>query len=436
MARTDSTTLSDSGAASAGDVLLVVGDGRVLTVELGDRELVIGRGEGCDVALEHRALSRRHAVLAPGPPAMVRDLDSHNGTRVGSELHRGGEPIALATGEAFHIGPFSFVVVRRGSRDRSASYGDLLRVSDPTPAGVSPLVRDIAKSQVNVLIVGETGVGKEVLATTIHGLSGRKGALAGLNCAALNDNLLESELFGHEKGSFTGATSQKIGLLEAAAGGTVFLDEVGELSPAIQAKLLRAVEHREAQRIGSTRPLKLDVRFIAATNRDLLAEVEAGTFRRDLFFRLDGVQLLIPSLRERRALIAPLAARFLADTRPGLRISSAAIAALEAHAWPGNVRELKAVIERAALLAQGGDVTPRHLAFSKLVEPAAAAPAASRPADPTGDLTDAQRAERDRILRALEDCAGNQTRAAKSLGMSRSTLLIKLQVYRIPRPRV
>ena len=436
MARTDSTTLSDSGVASAGDVLLVVGDGRVLTIELADRELVIGRGEGCDVALEHRALSRRHAVLTPGPPAMVRDLDSHNGTRVGSELHRGGEPIALATGEAFHIGPFSFVVVRRGSRDRSASYGDLLRVSDPTPAGVSPLVRDIAKSQVNVLIVGETGVGKEVLANTIHGLSGRKGALAGLNCAALNDNLLESELFGHEKGSFTGATAQKIGLLEAAAGGTVFLDEVGELSPAIQAKLLRAVEHREAQRIGSTRPLKLDVRFIAATNRDLLAEVEAGTFRRDLFFRLDGVQLLIPSLRERRALIAPLAARFLADTRQGLRISSSAIAALEAHAWPGNVRELKAVIERAALLAQGGDVTPRHLAFSKLAEPAAAALAAARPVDPTGDLTDAQRAERDRILRALEDCAGNQTRAAKSLGMSRSTLLIKLQVYRIPRPRV
>ncbi|MBZ0237832.1 MAG: sigma 54-interacting transcriptional regulator, partial [Deltaproteobacteria bacterium] len=357
-------------AAHGGDLLLVAGEGFFSTYELGDRELVIGRGEDCDVRIEHKALSRRHAVLRVGPPATVQDLGSTNGTRIGGAVHKGGEPVALAAADSFHVGPFSFVLVARAPREEHSLSGrDVLRVVDPTPKGVPALVRDIAASAVSVLILGETGVGKEVLAETLHELSGRVGELTRINCAALSETLLESELFGHEKGAFTGAAAQKIGLLEAADGGTVFLDEVGELPLSIQAKLLRAVEHREVLRIGSTRPIKIDVRFLSATNRDLPAEVASGAFRRDLFFRLDGVTLVIPPLRERRGLIGPMALRFLEHARRQAgsppRLAAEVLAALEDYGWPGNVRELKAVIERAVLLARGGEISAKHLAFAR-----------------------------------------------------------------------
>ncbi len=183
-----------------GDLLLVAGDGRLSTYELADRALVIGRGAECDVAIDHRTLSRRHAVLQPGARITVQDLGSTNGTRIAGQLQHGGEPIALAPGEGFHIGPFAFVLVARAVRDeRSVSARDLLRVVDPTINGVPPLIADIAKSPANVLILGETGVGKEVLTSTIHELSGCAGALTRINCAALSESLLESELFGHAK---------------------------------------------------------------------------------------------------------------------------------------------------------------------------------------------------------------------------------------------
>ncbi len=457
---------SRSADPPAGDLLLVAGEGHVSTYALGDRELVIGRGEGCDVRIDHRALSRRHAVLHRGPPVTVRDLGSTNGTRIAGELRKGGDAVAMAGADSFHIGPFSFVLVTNAPGDeRSMSGRDVLRVVDPTPRGVPALVKDVAASKASVLVLGETGVGKEVLATTLHQLSGRTGALTRINCAALSESLLESELFGHEKGAFTGAGAQKIGLLESADGGTVFLDEVGELPVSIQAKLLRAVEHREVVRIGSTRPVQIDVRFVSATNRDLPAEVAAGSFRRDLFFRLDGVTLVIPPLRERRGLIGPMALRFLADARPQPgpppRLAAEVLAALEAYAWPGNVRELKAVIERAVLLARGGELGVRHLTFAQRSAAAATAPppvggpasppgaapaspppaAVTAPAPPVLDeppldfLDDEQRADRARLVAALDECAGNQTRAAQKLGIARTTLVHKLRLYRIPRPR-
>ncbi len=444
-------TPHDAGCAAAAvpDVLLVVGDGKLVSIELDGRDLVIGRGEDCDVVLKHHALSRRHAIFGPGPPATVQDLGSTNGTRVGGELRHGGEPVVLGAGEGFHVGPFAFIVVRHeASRKTTGSGVDLLRIIDPSAEGVPPLVHDVARSGANILILGETGVGKELLASTVHKLSGRTGALTCINCAALSESLLESELFGHEKGSFTGAASQKAGLIEAADHGTVFLDEIGELSRASQAKLLRVVEHREVLRLGAIRPTALDVRFIAATHRDLLAEVEAGEFRRDLFFRLDGVQLVIPPLRERRARIAPLALRFLDEARartekPGLRLDSAAVSALEAHAWPGNVRELKAVIERAALLVKGDEIKVKHLRFARrpATPGAPAPPAAPVVAEPPhaerapDGLRDEQRVDRDRLLQALEECGGNQSRAAKRLGISRTTMVTKLALYRIRRPR-
>ena len=449
---------------SSDDMLLVAGEGRLSAHPLTGDQLVIGRSSACDVRLDHRSLSRRHAVLRRRGGLTVQDLGSTNGTRVGREVLQGGEPRALVGGEGFHIGPFSFLVVQ-GRTDVPSwqrTGAERLIVDDPSPDRVSRLVRDVAASEVNVLIQGETGVGKEVLAETIQALSGRTGPLVRINCAALSETLLESELFGHEKGAFTGAVAAKPGLLEAAAGGSAFLDEIGEMPPGIQAKLLRAVEAREVMRLGATRASAIDTRFIAATNRDLPAEVAAGRFRHDLYFRLDGVTLRIPPLRERRRLIGPLALRFLAEAcertrRDTAHVAPELIAALEAHDWPGNVRELKAVLERALLLARGAAVGVRHLTFSPRPAQAAPAPAptpaavpahvpavvsAHGPAAPAapddsaiGSLTPGQRDDRRRVVAALEACAGNQTRAAKQLGIARSTLVHKLALYGIPRPK-
>jgi transcriptional regulator with GAF, ATPase, and Fis domain len=443
-------TKRDSGSATAhgGDLLLITGHGQMLTHVLAQDELVIGRAAECDVVVDHPALSRRHAVLRRHPMLSIQDLGSTNGIRLARGLVRGGEPVALEAGESFHIGPFSFIIVgaRSDATSSHRSGRDRLVVEDPTAEKVSSLVREIARSGVNVLIQGETGVGKDVLASTIHELSERTGPIARINCAALSETLLEGELFGHEKGAFTGAVASKPGQFEAASGGTVFLDEIGELPPGIQAKLLRAVESREIMRLGSTRPITIDVRFVAATNRELPQEIANGRFRHDLYFRLDGVSLRIPPLRERRGLIAPLALRFLDELRrqlgrPPVRAAPELLAALEAYSWPGNVRELKAVIERALLLSRGGELGVRHLAFTPrapadVVPPA---PPPSTPAPASGEdlsfLTAEQQAERAQVIAALDACGGNQTRAAKLLGISRSTLVNKLALYRIRRPR-
>ncbi len=426
-----------------GELLIVAGEGRLSSHEL-RAPLVIGRDPGCDIVIAKRSLSRRHAIIRPGPPVTVQDLGSTNGMRIGERVVHGGGEIALSVGDSFHIGPFSFFVVTPSpGTDPSVTGKEALRVADPTAGGVGALIRELAAGGVNVLILGETGVGKEVLAETIHTLSRRPGAFVRINCAALAEPLLESELFGHEKGAFTGAAAARAGLLEAAHGGSLFLDEIGELPAAIQAKLLRAVEQREVIRIGSTRPIPVDVRFVAATNRELPSEVGAGRFRRDLYFRLDGVTLSIPPLRERTGQIGPLALQFLGEAckragRPPLPLRAEVLAALEAYAWPGNVRELKAVIERAVLLARGASPAVRHLLFAPPTHDAPPAPAP--PAPPPTPAAEAapgadDRAERERIIKALEQCAGNQTRAAKLLGVSRSTLINKVRFHRIPRPR-
>jgi len=426
---------------AGGDVLLVVGNARLIVHAMVADKIVIGRAEDCDVVLDHRALSRRHAVLHRKPALAIQDLGSINGVRIAGNIVRGGEPVALQPGDSFHIGPYSFLIAdsRHVEPSTSKSGPDRLRVDDPSPEGVSSLIVDIARTSVNVLIQGETGVGKEVLAHTIHKLSERAGSLFSINCAALSETLLDSELFGHEKGAFTGAAGSKQGLLEAACGGTLFLDEVGELTPAVQAKLLRAVETREIRRIGATRSVPIDVRIVTASNRELAREVEEGRFRSDLLFRLDGVTLRIPPLRERRHAIGRLALQFVDDARRRLgreevHPTPELLAALTAHDWPGNVRELKAVIDRAVLLARGTQLGPRHLAFTAAAPPPVAKAAAA--ADPAPrQLAADELDERARIIAALDDCAGNQTRAAKQLGMARSTLVTKIRLYQIRRPR-
>jgi DNA-binding NtrC family response regulator len=284
----------------------------------------------------------------------------------------------------------------------------------------------VARGPIGVLLTGETGAGKEVLAEFLHRRSPRAGGpLVRVNCAALTDSLVESELFGHEKGAFTGAQRERRGLIETADGGTLFLDEIGEIPAAAQAKLLRVVEERQVTRVGSSEPRPVDVRFVAATNRDLEAEVAAGRFRRDLYFRLAGVVLAIPPLRERPLEIELLARTFAAEA--DARLGDAALAALRAHAWPGNVRELRNVIERAALLAVDQPIDVEHLGLAAAPAAPAAAPAA---------LPDELAAiERQRIVDALEQCGGNQTRAAELLGMPRRTLVKRIAKYNVPRPR-
>jgi DNA-binding NtrC family response regulator len=432
-------------------LLLVAGRGKLSIVPIDTDEIAIGRDPSCLLTIDDRAFSRRHAVLRR-MPLSITDLGSSNGIRMATGILRSATA-QLAVGDSFHIGEFSFLVLEVTASDPSShrSGRERLIVVDPTPEGVSTFVREIARSEINVVVQGETGVGKEVLATTLHALSGRPGPLSSLNCAALSEHLLESELFGHEKGAFTGALALKAGLLEATSGGTIFLDELGEMPLSIQAKLLRAVESREVRRVGSTKSISIDVRIIAATNRELADEVAAGRFREDLYFRLDGVTLRIPPLRERPAAIGPLALKFIdeANKRLGRAVAASPdlLVVLAAHDWPGNVRELKATIERAVLLARGSELAPRHLAFSERRAPQS--PPSPPPAAPAGEtltaepvridelafLSPQERAERDQIVGVLDECGGNQTRTAEKLGISRSALINKLAIYRIPRPR-
>ncbi|KYF79404.1 hypothetical protein BE11_43610 [Sorangium cellulosum] len=301
---------------------------------------------------------------------------------------------------------------------------------DPEMRRLREALETVAPTPLPVLILGETGTGKEVVAEWIAGMSRlARDRFVKVNCASLSETLVESELFGHERGAFTGAVAPREGLFEAAHEGTLFLDEVGELSPRTQAKLLRTLEYGEIVRVGSTRPRRVDVRVIAATHRDLEQMVAEGEFRQDLYFRLNAVTLRIPPLRARTCEILPLAELFAARLsrrleRPAPRLTPAATSALLAHPWPGNIRELRHVIERAVVMAKGGPIQADHL---MLVAPRAQADAGIR-----GDV---RSFERDRILAALDRTRQNQTRAAELLGVSRRTLTNKLNAYGIARPR-
>jgi DNA-binding NtrC family response regulator len=297
---------------------------------------------------------------------------------------------------------------------------------DPAMIELQRTLMRIAAAPINVLVLGETGAGKDVVASILHEQSPRaRKPLVSVNCASLPEALLESELFGYERGAFSGAVVAKPGLLETADGGTVFLDEIGDLALALQAKLLRVLEAHEVTRLGATRPRRLDLRFIAATNRDLPRAVEAGRFRQDLYYRLNTVTVTVPPLRERPTEIEPLARSFAESAahrfgRPAPELSSAAIATLQEHSWPGNVRELLSAIERAVLLCDGPVVEPRHL------PPLQRAPSSPPTAEPS---------ERERIERALAENGWNQGRAAQVLGISRRTLVRKLARLGFPRPR-
>jgi two-component system response regulator FlrC len=327
------------------------------------------------------------------------------------------------------------------------------------------LAARVAKTDATVLLTGESGTGKEVFARYIHDQSPRgKGLFVAINCAAIPDNLLEATLFGHEKGAFTGAQAAQAGKFEQASGGTLLLDEISEMPLVLQAKLLRVLQEREVERVGGKKPVAVDIRVLATSNRDMAAEVAAGRFREDLFYRLNVFPLTIPALRERPADIVPLAKHFMATHGARLgraaRLSEAAAAKLAAHAWPGNVRELENVMQRALIMAPGDVIAPEHLLLSMTAQPAgngtgvpAQSPAAFVPASfPTSPAPPAPAVaaplisgqpvvsqknpinmkdlERQHILETLAKVGGSRKKAIELLGISERTLRYKLAQYR------
>jgi DNA-binding NtrC family response regulator len=284
----------------------------------------------------------------------------------------------------------------------------------------------IAPSESRVLITGESGVGKEVLADVIHAWSSRsEGPMIKVNCAAIPETLLESELFGHEKGAFTGAHAQRIGRFEEANEGTIFLDEIAEMSAALQAKLLRVTQDGRFQRVGSNREVQTNARILAASNRNLEDEVKQGRFREDLFYRLNVVELHVPPLRERREDILPLASRFIESLAKGrARFSDTVAVWLERYPWPGNVRELRNAMERAVLLSRSELILPEHLPTR------VRAAEQQSPQVEGGDTERLESVERQAIMQALQQHKFNRTETAKALGISRRALIYKLQRLR------
>jgi DNA-binding NtrC family response regulator len=306
---------------------------------------------------------------------------------------------------------------------------------DPRMRQALDMVERVAASEVSVLVMGESGTGKELVAREIHRLSGRHGEpMVALNCAAVSENLAESELFGHEKGAFTGAATRKMGLVELADGGTLFLDEIGDMDLPLQAKLLRTLEGRSFRRVGGIKEIPTNFRLVSATNRTLQSLVDAGRFRGDLYYRINAVVLELPPLRERKGDIMILARHFLAEARPGdaggMSFLPAAEALLLEYPWPGNVRELRNVVERAALLCQGSAIGPPDLGSSLAGTAAREAPLASSTALPAINL---QVLERMAVEAALERTGWHQGRAADLLGVSDRTLHRKIRAFGLRR---
>jgi transcriptional regulator with GAF, ATPase, and Fis domain len=457
MASEEESTKLVPALAVVGRALAASLDGALRVFELPESgRLVVGRSSDADVLVDHASISRKHVVLhLSAAEVRVEDLGSANGTVVGGRrLAKGGSEV-LAPGTSLELGSVLFTL--QDARAAVAESEDAQKVArleaivaDPAMVEVHETVRVAAGSTLSVLLLGETGVGKEVIARRVHELSSRRELpLVRVNCAALVESLLEAELFGYERGAFTGAVQAKPGLLEVASGGTLFLDEVGELPLPIQAKLLLVLESGEVTRVGALKPKVVDVRFVSATHRDVRSLVASGRFREDLFFRLDGVSIRIPPLRERRAEILPLARSFLASSakaanKPAPTLTEAAEQRLLGHGFPGNVRELRNVIQRSVLFCTAPSLDAADLRFDALggsiapppAEALAATATPAKPNDPSLADMPADRLERrERVIKALDATVWNQTRAAEALGISRRTLQSWMIELRIPRPR-
>ncbi len=466
--------------------LLVSGESTLATVSLTPGKTYgVGRDSTCSIVVDDPSVSRFHAELTVGLVPTITDLGSRNGTVVGGVRLKRDVPTPVVVGGLVTVGRATLVLQQPRLKARTVSNtmvpaplsapptADTV-VFDPVMKNLYAMLDIVAPAPISVLILGETGVGKEVFAAEVHRRSTRSAErFLALNCAAMPESMLEAELFGYERGAFTGAVQSKPGLFESADRGTVLLDELGDMALATQAKLLRVLEVGEVLRLGSLVPRRVNIRFIAATNRDLEQAIRAGAFRADLFFRLNGITFTLPPLRDRRLDIVPLAeffiARALARTnRQALRMSPEFISKIERASWPGNVRELRNVIERAVVLCQEAELLESHVVGLSTQSSSLNVPSTERDrssfnvsetgtvssfqgglaslaevgeayethVSQSGNLLDAVRVlERQRITNALQACGGNQSRTAKMLGIARATLLARLDEFGLARPR-
>ena len=403
---------------------------------LGDQPLVIGREGEVDVTLADAGVSRLHARLVPTSEGWkVEDLGSSNGTRVNGMRV---ESAFLEDGAVIEVGDsrivFQVQTVEVGD-PRAAPGGDRafpdLVGESPALEDLKELLRKVGPLPLSVLLLGESGTGKEALARAVHRLSEvSRGPYEVVDCTLLTGDHLRSELFGHVKGAFTGATSDRRGAFERASGGTVFLDEVGEIPLELQPQLLRVLEQGEVRPLGGERSRNVRVRVVSATHRDLEAMVRQGEFRQDLFYRLSAIRVEVPPLRERGDDPVVLAEHFLYK---GLTLSPGARDQIRSYPWPGNVRELRNAVQRASALAEDRTVQAEHLGLPAGGPPspaAASGPAVLAP----GETRSLDETEAAAIRQALADCGGNRTEVARRLGISRSTLYAKLKKYQLLDP--
>jgi DNA-binding NtrC family response regulator len=399
-------------------------------------DLSLGRGpSGMDVLRDAKQLR---------PETVVVMITAHGSEKIAVEAMKNGAEDYVP--KPFDNDEIRMVVSRALARTRLERENRLLLDqiqrqygfenvigTGPAMQRVFETIQKVAETDLTVLVRGESGTGKELVAQALHKRSSRKNRpFVAVNCAAISAELVESELFGHEKGAFTGADARREGRFEAADGGTIFLDEIGDMAPETQAKVLRVLQERSFERVGGTRPIEVDVRVVAATHRNLEEEVKNSSFREDLYYRLKVVEVELPPLRERNQDIPALAQRFLEQVTERLGrekklISEAALAHLARHAWPGNIRELQNVIEQASVLASSAEIEVEDL---NLGTAAPSAPGVAEPSDlPFSDAKKraVERFEREFLLRALRDNDGNISRAAESVGMVRQSLQQKIR---------
>ncbi|HUH03560.1 MAG TPA: sigma 54-interacting transcriptional regulator [Kofleriaceae bacterium] len=427
--RDDPTLSLPREAAVSPDLARVIVDrpGGPEVFPLSVQPIVIGKDRSVNVVLDDPHVSRYHVRLTlTARGVRVEDLQSRNGTHINGVRV---EDVVLEDAAVLTLG-LTNVRLELGQIAERRAFGNAIG-SSPAMQAVFSVLHKLAPSEVSLLLTGETGTGKDVLARAIHEGSPRKGKpFAVFDCGAVAANLIESDLFGHDKGAFTGATGTREGVFERGNGGTVFLDEIGELPLELQPRLLRVIEQRQVTRVGGQETRHVDIRLVAATNRDLEAEVEAGRFRQDLFFRLAAAVVSIPPLRERLDDLPALVQVMLADLGTNLNVSSGVLAALAAYDWPGNVRELRNVIDSAVALADGPTLEPRHLLFFRLQGRTNARGARAETLDrlPLGGRA-LEMLERVAIKQTLEQTGGNKAQAARMLGIASSTLYEKLKKY-------
>lgn len=417
--------------------------GEVKVVELAPgQSLTVGRADDSDIVVDDASVSRKHARIENENGALVLVETGRHGVMVGKSKAIGRRE--LVPGDVLTIGALEMLVAgatsalpsveepARPASSTSTSAGGVI-VAEASMVEVFRTVRRLASLDTTVLVTGETGAGKEVIAQALHTLGRRaSGPFIGVNAAAVPSTLLEAELFGHERGAFTGADKKRAGVFQRAHQGTLFLDEIAEMPSALQTKLLRVLETRKVQPLGSSEEIDVDVRIVAATHRDLRKEVREQRFREDLFFRISAFVLAVPPLRDRPSEIALLASEFarrFAERHgmPRPQIVSTTFEALRRRAWPGNVRELRNAIEHALVLAEDGIIRPEHLPVDHDDEAVAAVGPSSDRAGAPAFRDQMSGAERQAIESALRDNGGNQSATARALGISRRTLLYKME---------